>query len=95
MHQTVEGVHMLTQGVGQSGQMIIVRHVDLQQGWHRVQLLDHPPGEAHRPPEVRDDHLGTFGLSDPGDMEANGGIQRDPRHQDVLALQDSHSHSSQ
>ena len=78
-----------------SGEMIIVGDIDLEQGWYRVELFDHPPGEAHRSTEVRHDHVGALGLSDPGHVETNRGIQRDARYQDVFTLQNSHAPSSQ
>src|SRR5215216_1152934 len=73
--------------------MLLIRYIDFKELRHRIQLLDYSPGEAHRPSEVGDDDGCAFKLRNPGHVEANRGVQRDPGNQNVLAIEDSHAGS--
>ena len=91
VHQTVQLVHVLTELVGQPGQVVVVGHVDLEQRRHRIQLLDHPrrsgssPGRSWRPRPWRLRACATRATWKPIDASRVGSGD-----QDGLAVEDAH-----
>src|SRR5215475_2866476 len=90
MHNAVEPIQMRLQPLGEAVEVIRVGYIELDDRSLRRQPLRDPLDEAESPVSSEDD-LRSLLLRDPGDVEGDRRVGDDPRHQDLLAIEDAHA----
>jgi hypothetical protein len=87
VHDAVEVGHVFAHPVGQRGEVVVVRDVELDDGRGHGQPLGHGRRELHLAAERGEHHLGTLLLRQAGDVEGDGGVEEDTGDEELLALE--------
>ncbi len=88
VHDTVEAAELLADDVGQAPEVLVVRHVELDDLDGLGELLGDALGQRG-PRERREDDLGALLLCQLGGVEGDGGLRQHTGDQDALALENS------